>query len=408
MDLLHNPFHILNATPRDTRHRIMELADEQSLFQGASECRDARATLTHPRNRISAEIAWLPGVPPKRASEMLMLLESSAGNRLSSDKRTPIAQVDWLAALLSRLPCAASYNVADEVLDLLKSPEGHLAGSGALTEVRNFLGIDKLTPITQTNLISARISRLPDYAAVDVAKWILEIARTFEDINAEEVCTTLNKERREAGFPEITDLSTVAEEIQNRRHHYRQIIKSALENLAANERARAVTIAVESATGRSNNRWPTLIEDLVDSYEVGTQQFLEAAEENIQTLNQKLRIAADAESSDVTFTPIVNEFIYAVKNWDTIAQPIQVSKKRQGLRHEASHRLAGRVRQLAIHLFNEYDKLDFSQQLINMLREVFAEVPEIAAQLAEDAKALDKIAEQRLQKNRPVEFVDSY
>ena len=28
MDLLQNPFHILNASPRDNRRRIMELADE--------------------------------------------------------------------------------------------------------------------------------------------------------------------------------------------------------------------------------------------------------------------------------------------------------------------------------------------------------------------------------------------
>jgi len=30
MDLLQNPFHILSASPRDNRRRIMELADEQT------------------------------------------------------------------------------------------------------------------------------------------------------------------------------------------------------------------------------------------------------------------------------------------------------------------------------------------------------------------------------------------
>ncbi|MBJ6870610.1 hypothetical protein, partial [Vibrio cholerae] len=39
---------------------------------------------------------------------------------------------------------------------------------------------------------------------------------------------------------------------------------------------------------------------------------------------------------------------------------------------------------------------DFSQQLTNMLQEVFAEVAEVAERTAEDADALDEIAEQRV------------
>jgi len=84
-----------------------------------------------------------------------------------------------------------------------------------------------------------------------------------------------------------------------------------------------------------------------------------------------------------------------VKNWDTVAQPIQVSTKSRGLDHDASHRVAGLVRGLAIHMFNEHGKLDFSQQLTNMLQEVFAEVGEVAERTAEDADALGEIAERR-------------
>jgi hypothetical protein len=93
---------------------------------------------------------------------------------------------------------------------------------------------------------------------------------------------------------------------------------------------------------------------------------------------------------------MVNQLIQVVKNWDTVAQPIQVSTKSRGLDHDASHRVAGLVRGLAIHMFNEHGKLDFSQQLTNMLQEVFAEVGEVAERTAEDADALGEIAEQRV------------
>jgi len=93
---------------------------------------------------------------------------------------------------------------------------------------------------------------------------------------------------------------------------------------------------------------------------------------------------------------MVNQLIQVVKNWDTVAQPIQISTKSRGLDHDASHRVAGLVRGLAIHMFNEHGKLDFSHQLTNMLQEVFAEVGEVAERTAEDAAALGEIAEQRV------------
>lgn len=339
MDLLQNPFHILNASPRDNRRRIMELADERSLLLDSSECMEARSDLTNPRKRLSAEVAWLPGIGPKRVGEVLSLLESSP---------------------------------------------------------TDLLAVDKLSSIARANLLAAGLARLPDHNADDVAEWILEISWAFEDLDADELSVIINEERVVSGFPEVSDLSAVEAEIQERQRHYRQVIKSALDNLSAKELVEAVTVAVESATDDGEEHGPILIADLVDSYEVEAQGFLDKEEGNIKALVEKLRAAVDAERPDSTLAPMVNQLIQVVKNWDTVAQPIQVSTKSRGLDHDASHRVAGLVRGLAIHMFNEHGKLDFSQQLTNMLQEVFAEVGEVAERTAEDADALGEIAEQRV------------
>lgn len=89
---------------------------------------------------------------------------------------------------------------------------------------------------------------------------------------------------------------------------------------------------------------------------------------------------------------IVNQLIGAVKEWDTIAQPIQLSKRSRGERHTASFNIAFQVRELAIHLLNKYEKIDFSKQIINMLLGVYAEVPEIVERLKEDIIELEEIA----------------
>jgi len=352
MDLLQNPFHILNASPRDNRRRIMELADERSLLLDSSECMEARSELTNPRKRLSAEVAWLPGIGPKRVGEVLSLLESSPAD---------------------------------------------------------LLAVDNLSSIARANLLAAGLARLPDHNADDVAEWILEISWAFEDLDADELSVIINEERVVSGFPEVSDLSAVEAEIQERRRHYRQIIKSALDNLSPKELVEAVTVAVESATDDGEEHGPIMIADLVDSYEVEAQGFLDKEEGNIRALVEKLRAAVDAERPDSTLAPMVNQLIQVVKNWDTVAQPIQVSTKSRGLDHDASHRVAGLVRGLAIHMFNEHGKLDFSQQLTNMLQEVFAEVGEVAERTAEDADALGEIAEQRVRliedaKNRAEEW----
>lgn len=343
MDLLQNPFHILNATPRDNRRRITELSDERNLIIDPSFCSQARSDLINPMRRLSAEIAWLPGISPKRAEEIIAQLKSSK----------------WELSMW-------------DVLD-----------------------IESLTPIARSNLISAGLFRLNEYTSKSVAYWIFEIAEAFDEVDPEELSMIINEERVVSGFPEVTDLSAVESEIQKQRRYYRKVIKSALDKLAPKELVEAVTITVESATDDGEEHGPILIADLVDSYEVEAQGFLEKEERNIKALAERLRVAVDAERPDSVLAPMVNQLIQVVKNWDTVAQPVQISTKSRGLDHDASHRVAGLVRDLAIYIFNEHSKLDFSQQLTSMLQEVFAEIGDVAELTAEDANTLDDIAEQQ-------------
>ena len=340
MDLLQNPFHILTASPRDNGRRIMELADERSLLLDSRKCIEARSDLTNPRKRLSAEVAWLPGIGPKRATEALSLLESSP---------------------------------------------------------TDLLAVDKLSPIARANLLAAGLARLADHNVDDVAKWALEISWAFEDIDPEKLSLIINEERVVSGFPKVSDLSAVEAEIQERRRYYCKVIKSALNNLSAKELVEAVTVAVESATDDGEEHGPILIADLVDSYEVEAQGFFDKEEGNIRALIEKLRGDVHAKRPDSVLAPTVIQLIQVVKNWDTVAQPIQVSAKSRGINHDASHRVAGLVRGLAIHMFNEHSKLHFSQQLTNMLQEVFVEVREVAERTAEDVVVLENMAEQRTQ-----------
>ena len=334
MDLLENPFYILTAKSSDNRQQIMELADERSLSVDPSDCMRARSELTNPKKRISAEIAWLLGITPQHIEEALSLLH-----------RSPV--------------------------DLLK--------------------VDGLTSIARANLLVAGLSRLPDYNAQVVSRWILNISQAFEDISPRKIASLINKERIISGFPEITDDSLLQEALKERRQHYRQIIRFALEKLSQEEHTKAITQTIATATDNGKLHSPVLIADLADLFEVEAQTLLDQGEEKIDTLVKRLRGALSAARPESELNLMVKELIQATKNWDILAQPIQVSTKSLGLGHNASYRVAMLVRNLAIDMVNKHEKIIFAQQLTQMLLEVFAEVEEVAELAAKDAKVLDKI-----------------
>ena len=84
MDIFQNPFYLLVATTRDNRHRILELAEERSLSSDPDVCMAAGKTLTHPRDRVAAEVAWLVGIDPVRSTEVLRQLDAPNQNLLNS------------------------------------------------------------------------------------------------------------------------------------------------------------------------------------------------------------------------------------------------------------------------------------------------------------------------------------
>ena len=75
MTIKENPFYILGATTRDNRQKIQELVDEKSLSLDMSVCTEARAVLTNPRRRLSAELAWFPGVSIRQTKTIIKELE---------------------------------------------------------------------------------------------------------------------------------------------------------------------------------------------------------------------------------------------------------------------------------------------------------------------------------------------
>lgn len=332
-----NPFAILGLSTRDDRHRIIEVSEEKSLSFDPEVCAKARADLTNPRNRLTIEIAWLPGVSPKKTRELLSVVRNNPN------------------ALLNQLD---------------------------------------IEPLALANLIASAIEITNEQLSVDEwSAWILKLAKTFEAIDPEKVLRDINEDRSVSGFQEIKSIDLIEKEIILRRRLYKEVVRNALDRMDSIKLVEVVTSVVNISTETGTKHALILIDDVVDAYQLETQAPLQKGIDNIFLLIKKIR--DESPKDEASLMPAIDVLKSSIIEWDKIAQPIQLSLRSRGLEHDLSFGLAGRIRSLAVDLTNEHGFLEATRKITELLREAFAELPEFSAKLKEDAETLDDLFRQR-------------
>ena len=103
LPILSNPFQILGLSSRDNRQRIVEAAEEKSLSLDGELCSKARTDLTNPRNRLAAEVAWLPGLSPRRAHQLIEALGRNPVSIFGTEGLPPLAHANLMASAVLAL-----------------------------------------------------------------------------------------------------------------------------------------------------------------------------------------------------------------------------------------------------------------------------------------------------------------
>lgn len=328
-----NAFYILGATIRDDRRKIVELAEEKSLELDHEVCQKARSDLTNPRTRLSVELAWLSGVSPNKANQLIR----------------QVMQDPMSIRLESRLPLLAHANLMAIAFESVNGKDD------------------------------------PN----DISNFILELAYFVEYSSIDDIMRDINEDRTVSGFPEIRAKDQIESEMVERKRYFKNTIKDALNRLPPLSLVEVMTLVVDSATAGGEVHAPELIDELVDSYEIEAQGFLQQEAANIKALIEATR--DNANRGEAVTTPLVAKLEDVARNWDKVAQPIQLSTKARGIEHSLSIEVAYLIRSLAIDLVNEHNMLSQSHRLMSLLQELFSELPELASKVEEDTEALQDI-----------------
>ena len=338
MNLLDNPFHFLGANACDGRRRLLELAEQSALAADPERATKARADLTNPRNRIVPEVAWLPGTPPEAVAAVVRSLKQG----------------------MPELP-----------------RDGSVTTLGAANVAASALALGNST-----------------LSVEEAAKRIEFLAVAHDETDQNAVLNLINRDRSVAGFPEISDLPLFQQAMAERRDYYREAIWLTLDRMPTRDIVAAITRVVEKTSGRGMKHAPILVDQVVDAFEGEARRFLEQEAANARALTGSITRAAGAGAARERLEPLFAALEKVVKNWDSVAQPIQLSAMSRGLDHVPSSRLANELRDTAVDLNNEHGLLWAAQRLIGLVRDVFAEVPRIVELIQKDLDALERLAGQ--------------
>ncbi len=328
-----NPFYILDATTRDNRQKIVELAEEKSFDIDEDLCQKARSDLTMPRNRVFAELNWLPGVSPRKVALLVSQLKTSDKDLYSVEGIPDLARINILMELLNTEHIKFNNNELEEI--------------------------------------------------------IVNIVYDFENLDINEIIRDINEDRIVSGFQEINDYELVENHLIEKKRSCVKLILKRLNNLDTKHLIDIMTRIVDEETANGEIQASSMIEDLVDDYKLHTQNFLEQEFEKIKKLIEVIRDRSD-EGKD-SISSLIDKLLQITQNWDNVAQPIQLSMKSRGLDEPLSTQVANTIRLLGIDLTNDYGYVELSQKISESLKELFAELPEIVERVEEDIDTLDDL-----------------
>lgn len=338
--LLENPFVILGVTPTSPRREILEKAEEASLSVDPDLVSQCRAVLTNPAKRLEAELQFLPGVT---------------------------------GAVIPR------------VCDAIKSnPEGIPKWSEA-----------ELSGVARSNALIAVLPALSKTNNAGMASLIWEAARSFDQQTTEELEELINKARESAHFPAVSDLDRVSEALQEIRRGYVKAINQCLDERKTADIIdtldRVLSYVKSGTAAVSIGVFPSLLDDLMNSYEVEAQGFSEAESAAAGSLVSQIpQQSRDGAIFGVAVT-LMEQLQVLVRRWKAVIGILDKFHALKGETYTPSSSLFYEIRHLALEMNNEHHCPRASKAILERILEPLAASPEEKNLVKADQKAVNEI-----------------
>ena len=329
--LFDSDFWVLGVSVRDDFSRIVEAAQDPLLAADHARAERARLTLTNPRARLDAELAWLPGLAPARARQLVEDLQ-----------------------------------------------DGRSSGA-----------TNGMPAIARANLLATGLTTTAHPDAEEISDSLLAILEAVDLFDPEATLVTINEDRAVGRIPLVRSSDDVREALERRLDAYVAISIRYLDKATTAEMVDGLAKLVEAATAVDLVARSDLLQNIVAAYEARALSFLEAEAATIRSLGEAIR--ANASKGHAHIAPATSRLGELIAGWDRVAQPIQLLRQELGDGHALSRDLARDIRSVSLELNNDHGLHQAAADITSILAAHFGEVSELRDTFERDALALEDI-----------------
>ena len=340
---LETPFFVLGVTPESSRSEILAKAEEAALLDDPDRVSQCRATLTNPAKRLDAELRFLPGV---RTDEIEAIC--------SALKKDPASVVNWPA--------------------------------------------EKLSGIARSNVMIAAVSSIDlstSAKAPSLIPLIWDAAKSFDQQTIEQIEAQINQSRTAARFPSVKDTARMSDILQDIRREYLKNITTAFDSLRTAEvidvLSKELSLAESERAKSSGSVIPALLEDLMNSYEIAAQVFINKEKETADRLISEIPQGCKEMEMTSGSVMLLQQLQELVQKWVTVIGILDRFHLLKGESYEPTRSLFVHIRQLAVKLSNEYQCFQASKGITEKILRPLAFDSERTKAAEEDLRKLCEI-----------------
>jgi hypothetical protein len=326
-----NPFAVLQCTVRDSSTQIVEAAENRSLVIDPALCTTAKVTLVNTRLRLGAELAWLPGVAPGKAADLLARAE----------KGMPI-----MIAVAEKLPHVAACNL---LVTTLEASAAHHPDAWLFKDL------------------------------------LMALMQHIDALDAGAELRLINEDRALARFPPVS--TGIDEALDECRKQWRQRLRPVLvQSVAA---AVGLADAVDRLTEWGAEPAPPFMSEIIGSYAGDMQPQLlrvqKAAQELIASIKGRVKAF---EGGHPDFQVDYDQIVEILDCWLKLANPMIVLAQSQGAEDPMTRTFGYELRELVLFLANEHKIYDQARKVSQLIAGQLAFVASLESRMREDDKIL--------------------
>lgn len=242
-----------------------------------------------------------------------------------------------------------------------------------------------LIPISKLNASLFNFSLDSKLSIIETGYLILDIDKQYSALDAVQIMEVVNGNRSMAGLASVQK-QDIEVELNKKRDVIRQIISDKLTTMNKGVYIKLVTMLAEYLSDEDYDDG-IILSDVLDQYEIRIQSELEERTEKIKAKVEYIK----SQSDDSVIAKEIQSLIQDVKQWDVIAQPLQLKAQASGMPHKNSETIGLEVREVAIFLNNERDNAKEAIEFLQVMREVFSELENLDTLFEKDSVILNEM-----------------